>query len=344
MYPMTKISACSLLLFIAACGKNSKNDKPPQFSSNSKTTLKSSSLNIAPDASFNNLFSFEGLSQFMNRAPNLSQDADAPLLKCMEMTSCFTPSNIKGKVLAGGLGISSRGQLETYLFGGDRYSDLSPDAGSTLYDFNFLTPVETSGTLICCNGSSSFESEGYFQTAKFLTAHLDVTISFAAPNNTKLNGTYTYRFVLADSKLLGYKRGDILIEDKTDSAFKWANPDGTLTATRPTAPATQDSSVVNWTNPFGKGNLAIPTLEVEFSEGDKMTITKDELEKNNLAFSFDLNPKNIVVINLDNAALNSLNTQYDLMSRLHLRGLPHSKMMLPTASFTSKLTLTKTPK
>lgn len=55
-----------------------------------------------------------------------------------------------------------------------------------------------------------------------------------------------------------------------------------------------------------------------------------------------LSPKGIM--NLENSMLDSLNTQYDLMSKLHLRGLPHSKMMLPTGAFTSKLTLTKTPK
>ena len=330
---------CSLTL---GCGDKKGKGKPPQFVSGSKTTLKSSALAATFNGSGKNLVMFGPTAQFV-KAPGLDATEDSLALKCMEMTSCFTPSNIRGKLLAAGLGISAKGQLETYLFGGDKYSDLSPNSGSPEYDFNFLAPVETTGTLICCNGESSFESEGYFQTAKFLTTQLDVTILFAAPNNTKLNGSYTYRFVLADNTKLGYKRGDILIEDTTDSTYKWAKSDGTLLPTRPDAPAVQDTAVVNWTNPFGKGNLSIPTLEAEFSEGDKVTVTKNDLEKNNLAFSFDLNAKNIVVINMENSMLNSLNTQYDLMSKLHLRGLPHSKMRLP-AAFTSKLTLTKTPK
>lgn len=329
------VSFLALMSLSFGCRK-SKNDKkggePPKFSSLSTTLLISSTLEDRPAAA----------SAFIATAETTEVP---PELKCMQMTTCFTPSAFSGKILAAGLGISAKGQLESYLFGGDQYSGLSPDAGSTEYDFDLRNPTANAGTLICCNGDSSFEEEGYFQTAKFLITYADFTIMFKAPNNTKLNGEHTYRFVLANNKSLGYLRGDILLKDPSDGSFKWILGNGLLSATRTDGVAVQDSAVVNWTNPFGKGNLEIPTLESAFLGESKVVVNKNDLEQNQLSFKFDLDATNMVILNSEESALDVFNTQFELASKLHLRGLPHSKMTLGTIAFgTRELTFTKVPK
>ncbi len=325
-----------VLLSIGFGCDESKKDKeggePPKFTSTSSTLLTSSILQN-PASSPTALLGAE------------ENAALPPELRCMEMTTCFTPIAFSGKILAAGLGISSKGQLETYLFGGDQYSGLAPDLGSTEYDFDLKNPTANAGTLSCCNGSSSFEEEGYFQTAKFLISYADFGIAFKAPNNTKLNGEHTYRFVLANNKALGYVRGDILLKDPSDSVFKWIRSDGTLSASRADGVAVQDSAVVNWTNPFGKGNMEIPILESAFLEESKVVVSRKDLEENQVSFQFDLDATNMVILNQDPGMLDIFNTQFELASKLHLRGLPHSKMMLGTVAFgTKSLTFTKVPK
>lgn len=160
------ILTLTMSVFMWGCGdKRGGKGQTPQFVSGSKTTLKSSVLAAAFTHRNRNLVTIGPTAPFLKET-GLDGTQEPPTLKCMEMTSCFTPSNIRGKLLAAGLGISAKGQLETYLFGGDKYSDLSPNAGSPEYDFNFLAPIETEGTLICCNGDSSFESEGYYEFRK----------------------------------------------------------------------------------------------------------------------------------------------------------------------------------
>jgi hypothetical protein len=247
--------------------------------------------------------------------------------------------------LAAGLGISAKGQLESYLFGGDKYSGLSPDVGSTEYGFDLKNPTANAGSLICCNGNSSFEDEGYFQTAKFLLTFVDFTISFKAPNNTKLNGDHTYRFVLANNKTLGYSRGDILLKDPVDGIFKWILNDGSLSVSKTSTVAMQDSAVVNWANTSGKGNTEIPVLESAFLGESKVVVSRKDLEENQLTFQFDLDATNMVILNRESGALDVFSTQFELASKLHLRGLPHSKFTFsPIAFGTRSLSFTKVPK
>lgn len=329
--------ACALLLLNVSFGcDKSKNNKeggePPKFSSASSTLLISSTLQ-SPAFSFVSFLA----SEFNATLP--------PELKCMEMNKCFTPVDFSGKILAAGLGISAKGQLESYLFGGDQYSGLGPDSGSEEFEFDFRNPTANAGTLICCNGNSSFDEEGYFQTAKFLLSYADVGIAFKAPNNTKLNGEHRFRFVLANNKAFGYLRGDILLKDPSDGNFKWIRSDGTLSTTRVEGVAVQDSAVVKWTNPLGKGNMEIPILESAFLNESKVVVSRKDLEENKLSFQFDLDATNMVILNQDPGMLDILNTQYELASKLHLRGLPHSKLTLGTVGFaTNSLTLTKVPK
>jgi hypothetical protein len=312
--------------------KDKKGGEPPKFTSTSSTLLVSSTLQD-PTAPPGLLFS------------NDENTDPPPELKCMEMTTCFTPTAFSGKVLAAGLGISAKGQLESILFGGEQYSGLAPDSGSKEYDFDLKNPTANAGTLYCCNGDSSFDAEGYFQTAKFLITYADFSIVFKAPNNSRLNGEHSYRFVLANNKSLGYLRGDILLKDPSDGVYKWILADGSLSPSRTAGVAVQDSAVVNWVNTFGKGNMEVPTLESAFLAESKVVVSKKDLEENQLTFQFDLDATNMIILNQESGALDVFNTHFELASKLHLRGLPHSKLTLGTIAFgTRSLTFTKVPK
>jgi hypothetical protein len=199
----------------------------------------------------------------------------------------------------------------------------------------------------CCGGTGDLTSENsYFSDANFLFGYIDASFKIPYVNTNQVNSemlaTHTVRFVLADKTSTGYKRGDLLLQD-TDDTFKWMTADGTLSATRPASPITMDTQVVNYTNPFEKGNTEIPVIgsQILSPEGgdNKVTTSEGELKEAGNTYRFDFDASSLIVFMLAPTELTIIQTKAEMLKRIHLQGLPHSKFTFG-ASAVSTLTVT----
>ena len=243
---------------------------------------------------------------------------------------CFTPTAISGKYYGTGLLIQSQGNGMMAYFGQENWSSIV--GTSQTYNFDMANPVTNVGNLVCCTSSGNLaDGNAYIESVAYLFSYLDVTfaVSGIITGNTSMNATYTLRFVMADGAITDGLRGDILIYDA--GSFKWMNSDdSSLSTTRPTNPVVMNSSVTNWTNPFGstQGNQIIPVIYSNIipSTGSTVkTITETELRATNKIYSFGFNPTNFIVFpTLQKADLNMIYSLKELLSRVHLGGLPHS--------------------
>ncbi len=251
-------------------------------------------------------------------------------------TVCFTPTALTGKYYGTGFLIQSSGNGMVAYFGQSTWSDIV--GTSTSYSFDSAAPVTNSGTLTCCGGTGDLASENtYIESIIYLFGYLDATFTVSGvTSNTNMNREFTVRFVLADDAITGGKRGDVLLKDS--GVFKWmdtatsAGGDvgaGTLVTTRPTSPVTMNTSVKNWTNPFGttQGNQTIPVIyaPVLTSGNGVYQITEAELKATGKTYTYSFDPTNFVMFPaLTTADKNSLYSYYQLLSNIHLGGLPFS--------------------
>jgi hypothetical protein len=157
-----------------------------------------------------------------------------------------------------------------------------------------------------------------------------------------MNAEHTVRFVMADGAHPNALRGDILYKDA--GTFKWMPSSGaaTLTATRPASPVTMNSAIVNWTNPFGtKGQQNIPTLSVPIASCDPAqpnaphVVTEAELKDPGRTYSFGFNTTKLVMFPTllsSGDDINMISSIRELMTRVHLAGLPHSAQPMGVGS------------
>jgi hypothetical protein len=324
----------SFVYLAAGCG-SSKNDD--------KSSSSGSSYSFESEASSQLLSSSLGLRRSPGKLPLV--DGPSNLCETGQTISCAGVSDMSGKLLTVGLLIQAGGQgMQSYLLT-DNFSDVTGD--STAYDFDFRNPVTTSGALGCCGGTGDLSSENaYFSDANFLFGYIDASFKIPYVNTNQVNSemlaTHTVRFVLADKTSTGYKRGDLLLQD-SDDTFKWMTSDGTLSATRPASPITMDTQVVNYTNPFDKGNTEIPVIasQILSPEGgdNKVTTSEDELKETGNTYRFDFDASSLIVFMLAPSELTLIQTKADMLKRIHLQGLPHSKFTFG-ASAVSTLTVT----
>lgn len=187
-----------------------------------------------------------------------------------------------------------------------------------------------SGTLTCCAGTGDLTSENtYIESVAYLFGYIDVTFTVSGiTGKVSLNGTYNLRFVLADGAITNGVRGDILIFDS--GTYKWMNnANSALESTRPTDPVKMNTSVVNWTNPFGttEGNQDIPVIYsfVVTPADQVMQINETQLRAVGKTYTFGFNKNNFVMFpSLLHADINMISSLKELLSRVHLAGLPHS--------------------
>lgn len=246
---------------------------------------------------------------------------------------CFTPTELTGKYYGTGLLIQSGGQGMSAYFGKQVWSDITGTSESL--EFNSSTPLVNTGNLYCCAGSGDLSStNSYVSDVMYLFGYLDATFTVSGvTGNTSMNREFTVRFVLADGAVEGGKRGDVLLKDPADSQFKWLDSKitaDTLTTSRPDAPVVMNTSVTNWTNPFGsdKGNQTIPVIYagVQSATGSgNITVSESDLATNGKTYTFAFDPTNFIMFpTLLQSDLNMLSSYKDLLSKIHLGGLPHS--------------------
>ncbi len=324
----------SFVYLASACGENNSDDKG---------SSSGSSYSFESEAGSQLLSSTLGLRS--RKSPLTLLDGPAQLCETGQTISCAGVSDMSGKLLTVGLLIQAGGSgMQSYLLT-DNFSDVTGD--STAYDFDFRNPVTTKGALGCCGGTGDLNSGNtYFSDANFLFGYIDASFKIPYVSTSSVNAnmlaTHTVRFVLADKTSTGYKRGDLLIQD-TDETFKWMTADGTLSATRPASPITMDSKVVDYTNPFEKGNTEIPVIgaQIQSPEGGDNKVTTDEaaLKETGNTYSFDFDASSLIVFMLAPSELTIIQTKAEMLKRIHLQGLPHSKFTFG-ASAVSTLTVT----
>lgn len=252
---------------------------------------------------------------------------------------CFTPTALTGKFYGTGFLIQSNGNGMVAYFGQDSWSNIT--SSSTSYDFSTTTPVTNTGTLYCCGGTGNLSSENtYIESAMYLFSYLDATFTVSGvTGNTSMNREFTVRFVLADGAITDGKRGDLLLKDPSDSTFKWIDKgtsaggivgDGTLVTTRPAQPVTMNTSVKDWTNPFGsdKGNQQIPVLYAPIlpeSGTGVYQVTEAQLSTVGRTYTYAFDPTNFIMFpELLTTDKDMLYSYTQLLSKIHLGGLPHS--------------------
>ena len=251
---------------------------------------------------------------------------------------CFTPTVLTGKYYGTGFLIQSNGNGMVAYFGQDNWSSITDT--SEKFSFDTTSPTTNSGSLFCCNGTGDLTSENtYISDAIYLFAYIDATFAVSGvTSNTSMNREFTVRFVLADNAVTSAKRGDLLLKDPADGQFKWIDPStsaggnvgqGTLVTTRPSSPITMNSSVKDWTNPNGsdKGNQSIPVINAGLipTSGAVYQINENDLKEVGKTYTYSFDPTNFVMFpTYLKADINSLSSYVQLLSGIHLGGLPHS--------------------
>jgi hypothetical protein len=257
---------------------------------------------------------------------------------------CFDATKLTGTYYKIGLLIQASGSGLLASFGepDEPWSDVT--GGLAPFEFNSETPVTNSGTLSCCGGTGNLATENtYFSDVVYLFGYLDATFTISGvTGNGSMNAEHTVRFVMADGAHPNALRGDILYKDA--GTFKWMPSSGaaTLTATRPASPVTMNSAIVNWTNPFGtKGQQNIPTLSVPIASCDPAqpnaphVVTEAELKDPGRTYSFGFNTTKLVMFPTllsSGDDINMISSIRELMTRVHLAGLPHSAQPMGVGS------------
>jgi hypothetical protein len=283
-------------------------------------------------------------SFFSGKADDTVQAQSTQPALCSSVV-CFDATKLTGTYYKIGLLIQASGSGLLASFGDpdEPWSDVA--GGLAPFDFNSETPVTESGTLSCCGGTGNLATENtYFSDVVYLFGYLDATftISGITNGNTSMNAEHTVRFVMADGAHPNALRGDILYKDA--GTFKWMPSSGTetLTATRPASPVTMNSAIVNWTNPFGtQGQQNIPTLSVPIASCDPAqpnaphVVTEAELKDPGRTYSFGFNTTKLVMFPTllsSGTDINLISSIRELMTRVHLAGLPHSAQPMGVGS------------
>ena len=321
---LTVFLSTYMLLSFPSCSDSNKSDKG------------------APGKSY--AFSAAGFGSFKLKAASLASVektlgtalATGPAL-CSSVV-CFTPTSLTGKYFGTGFLIQSNGNGMVAYFGQDNWSSIT--ATSEKYSFDTASPTTHSGSLFCCNGSGDLTSSNtYISDAIYLFAYLDATFTVSGvTSNTSMNREFTVRFILADDAVASAKRGDLMLKDPADNVFKWRDPStsaggitgqGTLVTTRPSSPVTMNTSVQNWTNPNGtdKGNQTIPVINAPLlpTSGEVYQVNESDLNVAGKTYTYNFDPTNFVMFpTFQTADKNSLHSYFQLLSNIHLAGLPHS--------------------
>lgn len=314
----------------AACDKDKDKDKKSgatyAFTAAASTSIKASGFNLADEIDGTDLLDAGG-------AANLCATG--------QTITCVAPTGLTGKYFSVGLLIQANGQgMQSYLLG-DSWNDIK--GTSTTYDFDASAPTVSSGNLACCGGSGDLTGDNvYFSNAAYLFAYLDASfkVPYSALQKTRVTpemlAAHTVRFVFADDVVSGYKRGDLLYKD-TDSTFKWVDDSGNLSATRPSSPITLDTKVVSYTSPFEGLTSPIPVIYTDINDGvnGKVTTSEDALKATGKTYTFDFNTSSLIVFMLKSDELEIMGTKKDLLQRIHLSGLPHTKFTFGTAGSSS---------
>jgi hypothetical protein len=289
-------------------------------------------------------FSATGSASFKLKSTSLGVEADSSGLAlatgptlCSSVV-CFTPTSLTGKYYGTGFLIQSAGNGMVAYFGQDNWSSIT--GTSKTYSFDTSSPTTNSGSLYCCNGTGDLSSENtYISDAIYLFAYLDATFTVTGvTGNTSMNREFTVRFILADDAIATAKRGDLMLKDPNDGVFKWMDPsisaggnvgNGTLVITRPSSPITMNASVKDWTNPFGagQGNQSIPVIYAPLApeSGEVYQVSENDLNESGKTYTYNFDPTNFVMFpTFQTADKNSLYSYVQLLSNIHLGGLPHS--------------------
>lgn len=330
MYSTVSVVILVTMAFLSMGCSQSKSGSSSDAAKNSYSFSASASANIALKSSVLGLAQSESQNE-------VSLLATGPTL-CSSVV-CFTPTSLTGKYYGTGFLIQSNGSGMTAYFGQSTWSDLTGKSES--YSFNAAVPISNSGTLTCCNGTGDLTSENtYIESAIYLFGYLDATFTVSGvTSNTSMNREFTVRFVLADDAVTSAKRGDVLLKDPADGIFKYIDTAvsaggmvgaGTLVEARPSSPVVMNTSVTNWTNPFGtdKGNQSIPVIYAPIitkKEGEVFQVKKTELETNGRTYTYGFDPTNFVMFpDFLTSDINSLYSYTQMLSKISLGGLPHS--------------------
>jgi hypothetical protein len=236
---------------------------------------------------------------------------------------CITPSNASGKYFGVGLLIQAGGSGMSAYFDNESWSSVTETSETKIFDFS--SPLTYSGNLNCCGGEGDLNNpNSYFSDVSYMFASIDVEFSITesmGAHGTAI-GTHQLRFVFADDATSSAKRGDILVKDGAD--YKWVDAVGNLSAVRPNGPITMNDQVVNWTNPFDKGNATIPVMYSGLVETeDKMVTSEDELKKP-ATYSFNFNASGLVIFpDILHADVGMLDSRLAMLKKIHLLGMPY---------------------
>jgi hypothetical protein len=324
------LSLTMCILAIIGCSKGS--DSPAGGSGQSYSFTSAASATI------------QSAVPFIGQKNSVSTLASSNPTLCSSVI-CITPTEVSGIYYGTGLSIQSNGSGMMAYFGQDAWSGIT--GASPSFPFSSSSPIVNSGTINCCVGTGDLTSDStHIESVAYLFGYLDVTFTLSGiTGNVGMNGTYEVRFVLADDAITSGVRGDLLIKDS--GVFKWMNStNDALSTTRPSAPVTMNTSVVNWVNPFGtdKGNQEIPVLGalVATPADTRMSITETELRSTTNTYTFGFNRNNLIMFpSLLHADLNMISSLRELLNRIHLASLPHSLQPMGVGSMAdTELTIT----
>jgi len=330
----TYISIFSTLSLLSACSSSPGDGGPGQSYDFEAEADAKISLNVLDSLSA--LFSPRQSSRTSSRVMAAST---APTL-CTSVV-CFTPTQLTGKHFGMGLLIQSTGNGMSAYFGAEEWASIT--GASEKYDFDAASPVTNTGNLTCCNGTGDLSSENtYISEVTYLFGYIDATFAVAGvTGNESMNATYTLRFVMADGAIDTALRGDVLMRvdgsggscpvsnSGCTGVFKWMNSTNeAFSETRPASPVVMNTSVVNYDAPFDEGQQNIPVFGVPVlpaSGEGVLQVTEAELRAAGNTYDFQFDPEGFVMFpTVLTADISLISSKKELMSRVHLAGLPHS--------------------
>ena len=256
--------------------------------------------------------SYPAKARFQSTSLTLLEKAALASESCPEGSSCLTPSEVGGVVMAVGFSAGVLGEQQGYFINPIGPTDpSSADGGSGTEEFTLSKNTELSGEYVCCGGTSYPEGDNVVaRNFQIYFDYIDTTFNISSGT---LKGDHTIRIMYTDKTF-----SDGMVTQKGDKLYKDGDTfyfcDGSACDQSVRSETSLQEKVVSQrsgANPnyaFFQANVIEP-----------FSFTKAEAKTGNWIFSLDFNVTNGAVFSSDPLTATSI---YDLVASFSINSTP----------------------